>query len=91
MFNRIDSKTIGGHLIETLDGVTVGDLEVAFGEPTDTGWSEDEKGYDGLEWHFEGEGGETFRVYCRYGRPRIGGEGFDAAAFKAWLLARVAA
>jgi hypothetical protein len=90
MFKRTDRVTSSGCLLTVLD-VSVGALTRAFGAPC-RGHEDDEAGYSGEEWYFEGTGGQKghFHVYVRCGQPRIGGnENQNLPLFKAWLRSRL--
>lgn len=87
-FTRTTDKSLTRHLICEVPFATISDMMAAFGEP-DEGATEEDKGYSGEEWTFKAENGETFTVYPRYGRSRVGGLGFEAEAFTRWLLTKV--
>jgi hypothetical protein len=68
-----------------LDNCTPRSALTLFGNPSPNGYFDEDAGYEGWDWTFEGPHG-VVTLYARWGNLRIGATSLEIAeAFKAWL------
>lgn len=82
-----NSNMTGSSLQRYLDGFK-GSVSELFGKPDPNGYVDDEKGYDGSDYHFtEKSTGQTVNLYARWGEWRIGSHNRETAErFYCWMV-----
>jgi flagellar basal body rod protein FlgG len=93
-FTRTTKALRASCLLGYLDSATHTNLTAKFGRP-DTGYVDEDAGYDGAEWRFETPDGQIFSVYARHGAFRIAGPATlltdqgAIEAFRLWIEAEL--
>lgn len=90
-FVRTPCSGVSGSCLQAyLDDVELNVIAL-FGKPDPDGYVDDEKGYDGNEYHFtEQSTGQIVNLYARYGEWRVGALTKAVAdRFVSWLKDRV--